>query len=529
MVHRVYGPFLWLVLRNRYLTVALSVAVLMLTLAYVKSGRMGMTLFPRIESDYALATAVLPYGTAVARTEAVTRLLVDTAQEIAAENGGDQLVVGIFAQIGGSSGGGPAGGHNTRVQVFLTPPGRRPLPTAEFIALWREKVGALPGLESLIFRSDSGGPGSGAALTIELSHRDLTVLEAASAELAAALSYFPNVKDIDDGFQSGKQQVDFKVLPEGQSLGLRAQSVARQVRHAFYGAEVLRQQRGRNEIKVMVRLPENERVSENTLEELMLRTPAGSEVPLREVVEMDRGRAYTVINRRDGRRVVTVSADVDPPSQAGQVLEALKADALPGLVQRFSGLQYGFEGRLADAAESIRSLVTGLMLAMLAVYALLAVPFGSYIQPLIIMSSIPFGIVGAVLGHLIMGYSLSVMSIFGMVALAGVVVNNALVLIDFTNRERRGGSSPAVAVHTASLNRFRPILLTSLTTFGGLAPMIFETSRQARFLIPMALSLGYGILFVALIILVLVPALFMVTEDLRELVQAGRGGKPPAD
>jgi multidrug efflux pump subunit AcrB len=528
MVHRVYGPFLWLVLRNRYLTVAVSVAVLMLTLAYVKSGRMGMTLFPRIESDFALATAVLPYGTAVTRTEAVTRRLVETAQAIAAENGGDQLVVGIFAQIGNASGGGPSGGHNARVQVFLTPPGRRPLPTAEFIARWREKVGALPGLESLVFRSDSGGPGSGAALTIELSHRNLAVLEAASSDLARALGFFPNVKDIDDGFQTGKQQVDFKVLPEGRSLGLRAQEVARQVRHAFYGAEVLRQQRGRNEIKVMVRLPENERISENTLEEMMLRSPAGREVPLREVVSMNRGRAYTVINRRDGRRVVTVSADVDPPSQAGQVLEALKADTLPDLVQRFNGLNYGFEGRLADTAESIRSLVTGFLLAMLAIYALLAIPFGSYIQPAIIMTSIPFGIVGAVLGHLIMGYSLSVMSIFGMVALAGVVVNNALVLIDFTNREHQGGSSPAVAVHTAGLNRFRPILLTSLTTFGGLAPMIFETSRQARFLIPMALSLGFGILFVTVIILILVPALYLVTEDLRALVKTGRGESPPA-
>jgi multidrug efflux pump subunit AcrB len=527
MVHRVYGPLLWRVLRNRYLTVAVSVAVLMLTLAYVKSGRMGMTLFPRIESDFALATAVLPYGTAVTRTEAVTQLLVATAQAIAAENGGERLVVGIFAQIG-NSGGGPSGGHNTSVQVFLTPPDHRPLPTAEFIARWREKVGALPGLESLVFRSDSGGPGSGAALTIELSHRDLAVLEAASSDLAEALGFFPNVKDIDDGFQTGKQQVDFKVLPEGRSLGLRAQEVARQVRHAFYGAEVLRQQRGRNEIKVMVRLPENERISENTLEEMMLRSPAGREVPLREVVSMNRGRAYTVINRRDGRRVVTVSADVDPPSQAGQVLEALKADTLPGLVQRFNGLNYGFEGRLADTAESIRSLVTGLLLAMLAIYALLAIPFGSYIQPAIIMSSIPFGIVGAVLGHLIMGYSLSVMSIFGMVALAGVVVNNALMLIDFTNRERRGGSSPAAAVHTAGLNRFRPILLTSLTTFGGLAPMIFETSRQARFLIPMALSLGFGILFVTVIILILVPALYLVTEDLRALVKADRGDRPPS-
>lgn len=528
MVHRVYGPILWMALRNRYLTVAVSVAVLVLTLAFVKSGRMGMTLFPRIESDYALATAVLPYGTSVTKTQEVTQLLVGTAQSIAAENGGEHLVKGIFAEIGRSTSGSPSGGHNTRVKVFLTPPGVRPLPTAEFIKRWREKVGALPGLESLIFRSDSGGPGSGAALTIELSHRDLAVLESASAELGEALGFFPTVKDIDDGFQPGKQQVDFKVLPEGRSLGLRAESVARQVRHAFYGAEVLRQQRGRNEIKIMVRRPENERISEYNLEEMMLRSPAGGEVPLRGVVSMERGRAYTVINRRDGRRVVTVTADVDPPSQAGQVLAALKEDTLPRLVQRYNGLNYGFEGRQADMAESIQSLMMGLLLAMLCIYGLLAIPFGSYIQPAIVMLSIPFGIVGAVLGHLIMGYSLSVMSVFGMVALAGVVVNDALVLIDFTNRERRGGSSPAAAVHTAGLNRFRPILLTSLTTFGGLAPMIFETSRQARFLIPMALSLGFGILFATVITLILVPSFYLVTEDLRSLAAPGRKAAPSA-
>ena len=519
MIERIYGPILVLALRNRYVTVSLGLSILMLTLAYVKSGRMGITLFERIESDFALATAVLPYGSSVKRTEAVQDVLLKAAAEIAEKNGGSELAEGMFAEIGGSGRyiTGTPGGHASQVTVYLTPPDKRPIRTEDFIKLWRRRVGAIPGVDTLSFKSYAGGPGGRAALTIELSHRDLTVLEKASKELASSLSFFPSVKDIDDGFQPGKQQVDFKVLPEGRSLGLRAQDVAKQVRHAFYGAEVLRQQRGRNEIKVMVRLPEQERISEYGLEELVLRTPSGREVSLREVVEMKRGRAYTVIDRRDGRRVVTVTADVDPIGEASKVMGSLRSDVLPRLVENYSGLQYEFVGRHADMADSMKSLGIGLFLAMMGVYALLAIPFRSYIQPAIIMSSIPFGIVGAVLGHMIMGYDLSIMSLFGIVALTGVAVNDSLVLIDFTNRERRKGHRPIESLRSAGIRRFRPILLTSLTTFGALVPMIFETSRQARFLIPMAISLGFGVLFSTGVTLVLVPSLYRIVEDLRQL------------
>ncbi|MFC1581095.1 efflux RND transporter permease subunit, partial [Thermodesulfobacteriota bacterium] len=518
-IKRVYGPLLGFALKNRYITVAVGITVLALTLGYVKSGRMGMTLFERIESDFALATAVLPYGSSVKRTEMVQKRLLEAAKKIAQENGGDTLVEGIFAQIGGSgrSFTGTPGGHACEVRVYLTPPETRPMRTGEFIKKWRRRVGPIPGLETLSFKSYAGGPGGRSALSIEVSHRDLGTLEKASADLAVALSSFPSVKDIDDGFQPGKQQVDFKILPEGRSLGLRSREVARQVRHAFYGAEVLRQQRGRNEIKVMVRLLENERVSEYGLEELMLRTPRGEEVPLREVVTTKRGRAYTSIDRRDGRRVVTVTADVDPIGQAGRVVTSLRKEVLPQLAERYGGLQYGFQGRQADMADSMKSLGFGMILAMFGVYALLAVPFRSYIQPAIIMSSIPFGIVGAVLGHILMGYNLSIMSFFGIVALTGVVVNDSLVLINFTNRERKSGLTAFDALGSAGIRRFRPILLTSLTTFGALIPMIFETSRQARFLIPMAISLGFGVLFATVVTLLLVPSFYLIVEDLRNL------------
>jgi multidrug efflux pump subunit AcrB len=508
MIRTKYGPFLDLTLRYRYLTLSTGIFVLVVTVAYVKSGRMGFELFPKVESDYAMVTAKVPFGTAVQKTEQVQQIMVKKAQQIARQNGGDRLVEGIYAVING---------NETSVRVYLTPPEVRPISTARLTALWRESVGTLPGLEFLKFESDAGGPGSGAAISLELSHRRIDVLEKAGAELAQALGFFPNVTDIDDGFAPGKQQIDFQIKPEGRSLGLRSREVARQIRHAYYGAEVLRQQRGRNEVKVMVRLPREERASEYNLERMILRTPDGIEIPLHEAVELKRGRAYTTIDRRNGRRVVTVSADVRPRSQADQVTRSLLTDTLPNLQQKYPGLTYGFEGRQADRRESMQSLLTGLLLALVVIYAMLAVPFNSFIQPLIIMMSIPFGIVGAVAGHLIMGYSLSIMSMFGVVALSGVVINDSLVLIDFANREQRSEMNAHDAIYSAGIQRFRPVLLTTLTTFGGLAPMIFETSRQARFLIPMAVSLGFGIVFATLITLVLVPSFYLIVEDLKQL------------
>jgi multidrug efflux pump subunit AcrB len=511
-IQTIYGSFLDRVLRYRYLALSVGIALLLLTVAYIKSGRMGFELFPKVESDYAKVTAKLPVGAAVQKTQRVQQIMVSAAQQVAKENGGDNLVQGIFALINGNL---------AEARVYLTAPDVRPISTARFTELWRERVGTLAGLEFLKFESDAGGPGRGAAISVELSHRRINILDQASAELAKALEFYPNVTDIDDGYTPGKQQIDFQIKPEGRSLGLRSQEVARQVRHAYYGAEVLRQQRGRNEIKVKVRLPKEERAFEYNLEQMILRTPSGREVPLREAVTLKRGRAYTTIDRRNGRRVVTVSADVKPRSQTDQVLQSLTAETLPDIQQKFPGLSYSFEGRQADRRESMRGLLMGLLMALAVIYAMLAVPFNSFVQPMIIMVSIPFGIVGAVIGHLIMGYSLSVMSTFGVVALSGVVINGALVLIDFANRKRQAGMNEHDAIHGAGIHRFRPILLTTLTTFGGLTPMIFETSRQARFLIPMAISLGFGILFAAFITLLLVPALYLIVEDLRQWFSPG--------
>jgi multidrug efflux pump subunit AcrB len=516
VAHR-YGPFLNLTLRHRYLTVATAVAVLVAVLGFAASGRLGFQLFPVVESDFSEATVVLPYGSPVERTQEVVDRLQAGAETVIEHTGRPELVTSITADVG------RGGSHRAVMRVRLADPDIRAeiMSTSEFTDRWRRAVGDIPGVEYMRFAADSGGPGGrGRPISVELSHRDVGVLERASADLAETLSTYPRVKDVDDGFQPGKQQLDFTIRPEGKSLGLTARSVARQVRNAFYGAEVVRQQRGRNEIKVMVRLPEADRRSEQTIRDLLLRTPAGAFVPLREVAEIDRGRAYTEIDRRNGRRIVEVSADITPRAAAEEVLTDLKANVLPDLMDRYSRLQYSFEGHQADMRESLGSLRVTFLLALLAIYGLLAIPFRSYTQPMIVMASIPFGVVGAILGHLIMGYSLALPSLFGIVALAGVVVNDSLVMIDFANRlERRSRMSHHDSIHAAAIQRFRPILLTTLTTFGGLAPMIFETSRQARFLIPMALSLGYGILFATFITLVIVPSLYLIVEDV------GRAGK----
>jgi len=514
LIERVYGPFIERCLKLRYLTIALAMSFLAVLLGYVFSGRMGLILMPRVESDRAVVTAVLPYGSPLAKCEEVRDRLVSAAAKVGEENGGEALVEGIYARIRQSQ---------IEVSAYLTDPDVRPVQTAEYTRMWRESVGPMIGLESLRFESDRGGPGSGAAITVELSHRNIDTLDRAGEDLAERLAHFGNVSDIDDGFTPGKEQLDFTLKPEGHSLGLTVREVARQVRNAFYGAEALRQQRGRSEIRVRVRLPEKQRTSEYDLEQLLIRTPAGRNVPLLQVAEVERGRAYTSITRRDARRTISVTADVEPIDEVNQVLTTLTEDVLPALVADYPGLSYRYEGRQADFKESLDSLIDNFLIALLVIYVLLAIPFRSYTQPLVVMVAIPFGIVGAVLGHMLMGYSLSIISLMGVVALAGVVVNDSLVMIDYANRQRREGANTHDAIFLAGIRRFRPVMLTTLTTFGGLAPMIFETSRQARFMIPMAISLGYGILFATAITLVIVPCLYVVVEDVAGIFRVRRG------
>jgi len=299
----------------------------------------------------------------------------------------------------------------------------------------------------------------------------------------------------------------------GRSLGLDAGDVAAQMRAALYGSRALRQQRERNEVTVLVRLPEEERRFSADISNMLIRTAAGGYVPLGDIADMDRGLSPAVITRRDGRQVVQVTAEVEPREQIPAVMSLLREEVFADMQARYPSIDFGFRGRQADTQESMSSLQLYGFFSMLLIYVLLAIPFRSYSQPLLIMMVIPFGAVGAIIGHLMLGYSLSIMSIMGIVALAGVVVNDSLIMIDYANRRRADSGLTALqAVREAGIRRFRPILLTTLTTFGGLSPMVFETSRQAQFITPMAVSLGFGILFTTFICLLVLPALYVLLD-----------------
>ena len=516
-VERRYGPLLTSCLAHRYTTVSVGFAILVLTSSWALSGRMGMELFPRVESNYAYANLNLPYGTPPDEVQKVAKKAIDAAKAVVRENGGETLSRGILTDINEEA---------IRIRILLTEPDVRPISTTEVTRAWRKRVGSIPGVESGQFQANRGGPGSGKALTIELRHSDTEPLEKAAALLAQELEAFPNAGDIDDGSATGKPQFDMMMTPLGERLGLRAEEVARQVRNTYYGIQAGKFQRGRDEVKVMVRLTAQERNTEESLPTLIIQTPAGEEVPLSEVVTLKRGRAYTTIERRNQQRITNVTADINPEAEAGLVAATLQEEGLARIMDQFPGLSYSLEGKQADLKESISSLIQGLLMSLIVIYALLAVPFRSYFQPIIIMICIPFGIIGAVMGHLIMGYSLSVMSLFGIVALAGVVVNDSLVFIDFSNKKREEGHSLMDAVTLSGIQRFRPIMLTTITTFGGLAPMIFETSRQAKFLIPMAISLGFGILFATGITLLMVPSLYLILEDILDLYRTPKSQNP---
>ncbi len=530
-IERQYAPFARSLLAHRYITLTLALALLVLTAGFVAGGRIGFNFLPKIEGDIVRASAELPFGAPADETRAVMRKLVKEGRDILGEYGGERHVDrGILAQLGelgagevnARGGRNATGSHLASVAISLVPPSERDFGASEFAKKWRQRVGELPGVERLSF-SFNLGVQAGAKVAIELSHRDRKKLHAAASQLAETLGTYDGVFDIDDGFQRGKEQLDLQLKPAGRSLGLTEQGLARQVRGAFFGSEAERQQRGRDELRIYVRRPEKERNSEYFVENLIIQTPGGGEMPLRQAAVVQRESSFTQIEREQGRRMVDVTADVNPEViTGGEVTGNVVEEVLPQLMKDFPGLSYELSGEQQQQAEAMSSLRRGLVLAVFAIFAIIAVSFGSYLQPLLIMAAIPFGIVGAIAGHFIMGYNLSFISVFGMVALSGVVVNDSLVLITVINEHYRNGEPLLVSITQGCVRRFRPILLTSLTTFFGLLPMIFETSVQARFLIPMAISLGFGVLFVTVITLIIVPAAYAVMEDLRGLVSKPR-------
>ncbi len=527
-IRRVYAPIVRRALDRRYLTLAVSTAILLAAVGLRIGNRVKFTFMPKVEGDIITASLEMPFGTAVADTSAEAERMMTIAQQILDEWGERESIArGTFAAIGQTGavrpsprgGAGSSGSHLAEVAVFLVPVDQRPFTAEAFAREWRSRTGEIAGIESLKFNY-STGPQAGSPVDIELSHKDIGVLELAAQKVTAGLAEYEaaGVYNIDDGFAPGKEQLDLELRPEARSLGVTELDLARQIRASFYGAEAVRQQRGREEVRTFVRLPDHQRRSEYDLENLLIRTPNGGEVPLAQAAEVRRGRAYTQIKRTDGRRVVNVTADIDETKgNAGEVIRAVEEKVLPGVLAEFEDLSYGLSGEQEAQSEAMESLLLGFVMALIAIYALLAVAFRSYIQPVIIMVVIPFGFVGAVLGHVVMGYTLSLMSMMGLVALAGVVVNDSLILIVAANQYCADGMAPHDAMVAAGARRFRPILLTSLTTFFGLAPMIMETSVQAKFLIPMAVSLGFGVLFATFIMLLLVPAVYAIVEDSKAL------------
>ncbi|MGW8179282.1 MAG: efflux RND transporter permease subunit, partial [bacterium] len=541
-VTRIYSPLLSQALSFRYVTLAFAIATLLITLGIVGSGRVKFEFFPEVEADFVIARLTMPLGTPVeVTTEAVTRIeraLTQLREEVDAENNGEESVFRhVLASIGEqpTRGRGPrastsneSGAYLAEVNVELAPSEERSLSSTELAERWRELTGEIADAVELEFTASLFSAGDD--IDVQLTGPDVAILRQAANQLKEELRVYPGVFDISDTFRAGKKEVKLKIKPEAEILNLSQINLARQVRQAFYGEEAQRIQRGRDDVRIMVRYPRDERSSLGDLENMRIRAPGGVEVPFSTVAEAETGRGYSAIDRVDRRRAVNVTAKVDSlKANANEVIAELERTNLPELLSKFPGVSYTLEGEQREQQESLDALGQGFTLALLAIFALMAIPLKSYLQPIIIMSAIPFGLVGAVWGHMILGYNLTILSGFGMVALSGVVVNDSLIMVDYINKHRRHGESVFQAVRDSGKARFRPILLTSLTTFGGLTPLLLEKSLQAQFLIPMAISLAFGVVFATFITLLMVPSLYLVLEDLKRAFDWFLGRKPAVE
>ncbi|MCW8195997.1 efflux RND transporter permease subunit [Proteobacteria bacterium 005FR1] len=530
----VYRKYLCVVVEHRYATWATATAVILLTLTLVASGRVIFQFLPAVEGDVIYASVQMPEGVAAEVTESAVAQLERAAIELreelhtalrAAKADGDadqdtlSPVKHILSVIGQpvSRNNGPVrasagGSHIGEVAMSLNPYLERGEISSNTIRdRWREKVGHIPDALEVNFTADSFSAGD--SLNFRLEGRNEENLKRAANELKAELNKFPGVYDVSDSFREGKQEAQITLREEGRFLGLTLNDVARQVRQAFYGAEAQRIQRGRDDIRVMVRYPEDERQSLGNLEDLLIRTPDGSEVPFSSVAKMSLGNGYSSINRRDGRRIITVRGDVDRSLVTPEEIQSTVRAKFAEKWRRDYQVNVALGGEGEQRMRSMAGIFTTFPLAMIIIFALLAIPLKSYLQPLIIMSVIPFGAIGAIFGHFLMGAELVFFSLLGIIALSGVVVNASLVLVVYINRQVDEGMSLRDAVLSAGVARFRPIFLTSITTFMGLIPLMLTASPATSFIVPMAISLAFGVLFATIITLFLVPALFMILHD----------------
>ena len=557
-VERVYTPVLETALQWRYVTAAVGLSTLILTGGMVLGGRVDFQFFPSFETNFVSAAVTMPQGAPVAATSRAVARLEEGAARLRARLR-QQTGVDYFRHVSTAIGdqpvflrrGGPLGPQGTlaaanvgEVTVELLPAETRSFSSEQIGNLWREATDPIP--EAVEVRFDMSGMDPGDDVDVQLAGPDIERLRTAAREVKRRLGEYAGVYEISDSFRAGKEQMQLRIEPAAETLGLTLQDLGRQVRQAFYGEEAQRIQRGRDDVRVMVRYPRDARRSLGDLENMRIRTPNGGEVPFSQVALVEPGRGFASIERVDRNRTVNVTASVDPAiTSAGAVVADLRTRILPEVLAGHPGVFYTFEGAQAEQADAAGGLLRGFILALLTIFALLAVPLRSYAQPLIIMAAIPFGLVGAVWGHIVMGLDVTVMSMFGLVALTGVVVNDSLVMVDFINRARAvhadlgrrirgaGGhqadrrefesSGLRLAIREAGGNRFRPILLTSLTTFLGLAPLMLERSIQAAFLVPMAVSLAFGVLFATFITLILVPVSYLILDDVQRTLRRAFG------
>ncbi len=525
-VDRYYRPFLEWALQWRYLTLAGGVATLFLTVGLVGGGWIKFVFFPNVEADNIAAMLTMPQGTPAEVTETAVRRLEESARqlqrEIESENSGS-VFRHVFASVGEqpyrAAQGPPTGNtasfssaHLGEVYIELVPSENRNIGSEEIANRWRELTGAIPDAVELTYSSSLFS--SGEAINIQFSGPDYGELREVAEKFKNALDDYPGVFDIADSFRPGKEEVKLSLTRQAETLGITLADLARQVRQAFYGEEAQRIQRGRDDIRVMVRYPESERRSLGNLEDMRIRTEGG-EVPFSIAASAELGRGYASIRRTDRQRVINVTSDVDISiANANEIIADFTRTVLPQILADHPRVRYDFEGQQREQAEMLQGLAQSFVIALLIIYILLAIPFKSYVQPLIVMGAIPFGIVGAVWGHVALGFNLSILSVFGIVALTGIVVNDSLVMVDFINKQREKGHPLSDALREAGAVRFRPILLTSVTTFLGLTPLLLEKSLQAQFLVPMAISLGFGVLFATVITLLLVPISYNILEDI---------------
>ena len=511
----VYPNYLAKSIKYRGITFASFIALLVLGAGLIVGGLVKVEVFPDVPSDFIQTSMTMNNGTSPEMRnralDTIEKALNDIEKDYKAEFPEETESFKKYQLVftNGNLGG--------QLVVELTKPEHRQWDAKTIENKWREKVGDLPGANQLRFYSGTN-IGGGSALDFQLAGNNYEALEKAASDLVAALKTYEGVFDIRTSYSSGAQEIQLNIKPEAEALGLSQTDLARQVRQAFYGEQAQRIQRGRDDVRVMVRYPIEERRSIANLENLRIRTASGDEVPFKQVADIHIVEGFASISRTDRKRTVSVTADIDQSkAESGRIISDINKTVIPEILGKYPGVSYDLTGAADEQQKFVKDFLQKFMIAIIGIYILLAIPLKSYTQPLMIMSAIPYGFVGAVIGHWIIGQSFGMLSFFGLIALAGVVVNDSLVMVDFVNRAREEGLDRQEAILKAGAQRFRAIVLTSLTTFFGLLPILFETSLQAQFLKPMATALGFGILFATVITLFLVPTLYMLLGDFKRV------------